>query len=594
MLPSTLGPFALVDGDDGDVLLFSSYLRSLTATGDKPGEISQVFAAIESARARSEWCVLAADYELAARFDPAMASSRWGAGRLRVAVFASCQRLSAAMLDAWLDGMLYALPEHERRAGVAEVLAALTEAQYVGKVERIKDWIASGDCYQINLTFPLDFRVYGHPLALYAALRQRQPVRYGAYLALPDGLLLSFSPELFFERRGARVVTRPMKGTAPRGASVEEDRKQRESMLASEKERAENVMIVDLLRNDLGRLAVPGKVRVDVLCEAEAYPTLWQQVSVVSADLPYASLAELFAALFPCGSITGAPKIRAMQRIDELEEASRGLYTGALGWAAPNGDCRFNVAIRTFEVDAEGEARLGVGSGIVIDADPEREYAECLLKARFLTGYDPGFGLIETMRLEQGRYPLQVLHLDRLLHSAATLGFALDETALVARLNEHAADHPQGVFRTRLVLSHDGSCAIATGALERPDDERAWRVRLAEEVLPDNDYLRGHKTTVRERYDRTLASLPDGVFDALFFNARGELCEGARSNVFVVRDGQWLTPPVRCGVLPGVMRRSLLAAGRAQECVLYREDLLAAQEIYLANALRGVIRVCLD
>ena len=214
--------------------------------------------------------------------------------------------------------------------------------------------------------------------------------------------------------------------------------------------------------------------------------------------------------------------------------------------------------------------------------------------ARFLTGYDPGFGLIETMRLEQGRYPLQVLHLDRLLHSAATLGFALDETALVARLNEHAADHPQGVFRTRLVLSHDGSCAIATGALERPDDERAWRVRLAEEVLPDNDYLRGHKTTVRERYDRTLASLPDGVFDALFFNARGELCEGARSNVFVVRDGQWLTPPVRCGVLPGVMRRSLLAAGRAQECVLYREDLLAAQEIYLANALRGVIRVCLD
>jgi para-aminobenzoate synthetase / 4-amino-4-deoxychorismate lyase len=208
---------------------------------------------------------------------------------------------------------------------------ALDQCEYAGKVDQVRRWIADGDCYQINLTFPISFRYFGHPVALYAALRRRQPVRYGACIAVPGETVLSFSPELFFQRTAGRVVARPMKGTAPRGSSAEEDQRLRLALLSSAKERAENIMIVDLLRNDLGRLARPGSVRVDSLCEAEAYPTLWQVVSTVSADLPDAHLGDIFRALFPCGSITGAPKIRAMQCIAELEGAPRGLYTGTVG-----------------------------------------------------------------------------------------------------------------------------------------------------------------------------------------------------------------------------------------------------------------------
>ena len=584
--------FALIDGDDGGALLLTGLRRSLLYDGTREpvSVLAQRFDDVEAASSAGEWTVLAAHYGVGARFEPAMRVPGADRSRLRAWVFGACERLDAFTLDALLAEAMVAMPESLRTAGIAELDRTLSEAEYVPKVERIKSWIAAGDCYQINLTFPIDFRVYGHPLALYAALRTRQPVRYGAFVAVPGTTILSFSPELFFERRGTRISTRPMKGTAPRGASPEEDTAQREAMLASAKERAENVMIVDLLRNDLGRLAAPGAVRVDALCEAEAYPTLWQQVSTVSAELPTASLADLFGALFPCGSITGAPKIRAMQCIAELESGPRELYTGALGWVAPGGDCRFNVAIRTFEVDDAGHARLGVGSGIVIDADPAREYAECLLKARFLTGFDPGFELIETLRLEHGAYPLLPLHLDRLRHSAAALGFTLDEVAVKTALAEQSREHPAGVLRVRLTLSNGGAFRLAIAALDEP--ARDWRVVIADATLPENDYLRGFKTSARGRYDAVLAGLPEDVFDAVFLNARGEVCEGARSNVFVVgADGVWRTPPLRCGLLPGVMRRALLEAGRAVEQVLTREDLLAAREIHLANALRGVIRV---
>ena len=584
-------PFALIDGDNGSAHLLTDYRRQqVSVSADERGAAPAVlFAGIETASAAGEWVVLAADYGLGASFEVAARSPEGDRKSLRAWFFGRCQALDAQQVDELLSCALEGLPEHLCRAGVAELRATLAESDYAHKVEQIKAWITDGDCYQINLTFPLDFRVYGHPLALYAALRKRQPVRYGAYVAVPEAVILSHSPELFFQRSAARVTTRPMKGTAPRGATPQSDAALREAMLASEKERAENVMIVDLLRNDLGRLAAPGDVRVDALCAAEAYPTLWQQVSTVSAALPHASLADLFVALFPCGSITGAPKIRAMQRIAELESAARNLYTGALGWVAPTGDCRFNVAIRTFEVDHDGSARLGVGSGIVIDADPAREYAECLLKARFLTGFDPGFELIETMRLEHGRFPMQSSHLDRLKNSARALGFALDERAVATALTTQVHEHPVGVFRVRLSLPHSGAFKLAVAELDEPVCN--WRVVIAEESLPANDYLRAHKTTVRGRYDAVLGRLAEDVFDAIFLNEQGEVCEGARSNVFIVRDGQWLTPSLKCGLLPGVMRRSLLESGRAIEQVLYREDLLSAEKIYLANALRGVIPV---
>lgn len=581
------GRFALFDGDDGRALLLTGYCRSLAFDGSTSPE--DFFAELEAASARGEWVALAADYSLGDVLETNRPAASVQRAPLRASLFSHVRWLQPEAVSAFLAQRLSGLDEHARVAGVAEIHPLLGADDYAGKVEQIHRWIVEGDCYQINLTFPLDFRTYGHPLALYARLRARQPVRYGAFFEADGETVLSFSPELFFERRGNRVSTRPMKGTAARGLTAEDDEARRRALVASEKERAENIMIVDLLRNDLGRLAAPGKVQVDALCASEAYPTLWQMVSTVSADLPGVHLIDLFRALFPCGSITGAPKIRAMQRIAELETTERGLYTGAIGWLAPSGDCRFNVAIRTLEIEPDGRGRLGVGSGIVIDAQPQNEYAECLLKACFLTGFDPGFELIETMRIEQGECPLLSLHLQRLEASARALGFVCALPAIRAALQAECSTYVEGLHRLRLTLAHDGRLQMTVAPLL--DEQGARQVILANETLAADDYLLRYKTSARSRYDRVLAGLPEGVFDAIFLNSRGEVCEGARSNVFIERDGVLLTPPLRCGLLPGVMRRHLLDSGRAVEQVLTRDDLFDAEQLYVANALRGLMPV---
>ena len=549
------------------------------------------FAAVDAALVDGEWVALSVDYGFATVLEPALATIDLGRSCFVGRVFGRAEHLDAAGVEAFLQEELSKIAAAERVAGVADVAFALDEGSYTARVAQIQRWIAEGDCYQINFTFPCTFRCYGHPLALYSQLRARQPVSCGGYLSVPGETLLSLSPELFFERRGRRVITRPMKGTALRGSSPEEDESLRRALLASEKERAENVMIVDLLRNDPGRLASPGAVNVEALCEVEAYPTLWQQVSTVSADLPDVSLADLFASLFPCGSITGAPKIRAMQRIAELEEAARQLYTGAFGYVAPNGDCRFNVAIRTLEIDYDRSGRLGVGSGIVIDSKPASEFAECRLKASFLTNLDPGFVLIETLRAERGTCPLFVLHLQRLERSARALGFACDLAEISMRLAAEVSASVSSVFRVRMTLAHGGQFRITRSPLE--EDHRSWRIALAEERLDASDYLLGHKTSARSRYDHALSRLVDTpeVFDGVFLNQHEEVCEGARSNIFIERDGLLLTPPLRCGVLPGVMRQSLLNSGRAVEQVLHYADLVQAPAIYMANALRGLVPV---
>ena len=584
--------FALFDGERGDALLLEGCGRSYRlAAGDDPVPL---FATIEAEAAAGRWVAVAADYALAASFESAAVAVPTAGPVMRAWVFERAEWLDAKAVTGFLADRVAALPEQQRVAGIADLLPAVSAARHAEQVRQIRRWIADGDCYQINLTFSMRCRVYGSPLALYQRLRPRQPVRYGGYLTVGAETILSFSPELFFERQADRVLTRPMKGTSARGRTADEDEALRAALISSPKERAENIMIVDLLRNDLGRLAQPGKVRVLALCETEAYPTLWQMVSTVAAELPGASLADLFAALFPCGSITGAPKIRAMQRIAELEETPRHLYTGALGWLAPSGDCRFNVAIRTLELGSRGDARVGVGSGIVADADAASEYAECLLKASFLIGSDPGFELFETLRLEAGRYPLLRLHLERLQASAATLGFSCALPSLSETLAAAARAHPAGVFRVRLLLRHDGRQTASVSPLPA-DAPAGYAAVFASEAVSADDYLLRHKTTVRSRYDRALTALLDrpAVFDAIFCNERGEVCEGARSNVFVERDGLLLTPPVSCGLLPGVLRRQLLDSGRAVEQVLHRSDLQHATGLYLGNALRGLIPVTL-
>lgn len=484
--------------------------------------------------------------------------------------------MTADAADAWLA------TQAPGAAGVGGLAPAIEESAYLSAVDRIIALISAGDCYQVNLTFPLNFAWFGTPLALYRRLRDCQPVRHGGFVGDASQGVVSLSPELFIAREGNVLRTRPMKGTVARDVDPAKLRR-------SAKDRAENLMIVDLLRNDLGRVAKHGSVKVDQLFEIEAYPTVWQMVSAISADVRGRSFGEILAAMFPCGSITGAPKVRAMQIIGELEPAPRRQYTGALGWLAPSGDFSLNVAIRTLELGSDNRGRMGVGSGIVADSRPAAEWAECLLKARFLAACDPGLCLIETLRLEDGCYPLRAGHRQRLLRSAAWFGFACDLAQVDTALD---CQPRQGVWRVRMTLDKAGQIEVQSFPLtdEPPGPRYAL---LADERIDAGDPLRAHKTTVRPAYDRALAGIaatPE-IFDVVFINAEGQLAEGARSTIFVERDGRLLTPPLRCGALPGVLRAEMIATGRAVEQVLFPADL--EQGFWLGNALRGLIRVSL-
>ena len=529
------------------------------------------------------WTVAALNYELGYLLEPAAAPPGWpaaeGGGLATFWRFERCLVLDPDGAADWLAAQAGV----GEAAGIGGLELAISEKNYMAAVDRIRDYIFAGDCYQVNFTFPLNFEWFGTPLGLYSRLRQQQPVRYGGFVGDTAGGIVSLSPELFLERHGERLQTRPMKGTAPRTQSAE-------SLLRSTKDKAENLMIVDLLRNDLGRIAENGSVKVDSLFDIEAYPTVWQMVSTVSASVPGVGLRQVLAALFPCGSIAGAPKIRAMQLVAELEDAPRGLYTGALGWIAPGGDLRLNVAIRTLELDADKRGKLGVGSGVVADSAAASEWAECQLKASFLRDCDPGLELIETLRLENGECPLLPFHLSRIRHSADWLGFPFAESALGQLLAEQP---PEGLWRIRLTLNKAGEFAALAVPLQAMAGN-ACRAKFSPITIDSGDPLRRHKTTARIIYDTALRSIADDpeMFDLVFLNERGEVAEGARSNVFVERDGVLLTPPLASGALPGVLRAALLVEGRAREAVLWPEDL--QQGFWLGNALRGLLKVRLE
>lgn len=543
-----------------------------------------LFKVLAEVDAASGWIVAALAYETGYLLEPASAPSGWRhdprVPLARFWRFEHCRRMRRDEADAWLATRVAGLPRDAQRAGIGGLHPGIDAETHAMGVRRIQDYIADGHCYQVNYTFPLHFEWFGHPWALYAALRDVQPVRYGGCLVEPGGAVLSLSPELFVMRNGQTLTVRPMKGTASRDLPAE-------SLRTSAKDRAENVMIVDLLRNDLGRLAVMGSVRVDSLFEIEAYPSIWQMVSQVSATAPEADLTRTLKALFPCGSITGAPKIRAMQIAGEIEREPRGVYTGTLGWRDPTGDFRLNVAIRTLVLDSEHRGRMGVGSGVVADSNAAAEWRECLVKARFLADLDPGLQLIETLRLEDGRYPRLEGHLARLAASAAWLGFPCDPLAVRQAL---AVQATVGTYRVRLTLEKDGNIAVTCHPLGH-ETSGPRRALLAAEPIDSADPLRRHKTTARARYDAALASIakrPE-VFDVVFLNERGEVAEGARSTVFVEREGILLTPPLASGVLPGVLRAEMLAAGRARESVIYPADLEAG--FLMGNATRGLVPV---
>jgi para-aminobenzoate synthetase / 4-amino-4-deoxychorismate lyase len=470
---------------------------------------------------------------------------------------------------------------------------SLPKPEYIAKIQEIQELIAQGETYQVNFTDQISFAA-NSPASLYATLAGQHPVSYGAYLNLSDHQILSFSPELFFRMQNGVIDTRPMKGTIPRGLDEEEDVAQAERLRNDAKNRAEHVMIVDLLRNDLGRICQPGSVQPSHLYTVERYQTLHQMTTMVSGKLsPHVTHYEIFRSLFPCGSITGAPKIRTMQIIRDLERRPRGVYSGAIGFIAPDGLTTFSVAIRTLMVK-NGIARMGVGGGIVADSDPRDEYKECLLKASFLNHKREDFELLETL-LWQHDYRLLEYHLDRLGSSARYFGFRFDRELLLQQLRQSSAAFTVGKsYRVRLALDDSGRAKLQS--TEFVPQNTSGIIRIIEEHTQSDDVFRRHKSTVREPYDRLYAqALAEGLDDVLFMNEREELTEGAISNLFVEKDGIWLTPPITCGVLPGVFRRHLLETlPNVQERVLRVEDVQAAEAIYLCNALRGLRRVHLE
>ena len=532
----------------------------------------------------------------------------------RVLIFERCQRLTQPEVAAWLAARIEA-EANPAPAGIAAIHANVERDGFNAALARIHAYIEAGDTYQINYTYRLRFDAFGSPCALYARLRARQPVPYGALVALDDGgAVLSLSPELFVKHEGGRLTARPMKGTAPAAAPelIEENARRAAALAADPKNRAENLMIVDLLRNDIGRVAATGTVRVPALFEVRRYSGVLQMTSTVRATLrPDAGLGDIFGALYPCGSITGAPKRRSMEIIDQLETAARGLYTGAIGWFEPPGagggaearvgDFCMSVPIRTLALQAPQNGvrggEMGVGAGIVYDSEAADEYAECQLKARFLTGLPNQFELFETMHASRaGGCRHLELHLARLAASARYFGFDCDLAQARATLDAAcAALASDPAFRLRLALLQSGAFSVQSGALAAL--AQPVRLLLAPDARDADDLFLRHKTSVRARYDAAWRDAEArGAFDTLFFNQRGELTEGGRSNVFVKLGGRWHTPPLACGLLPGIMRGVLLGdpAWNAGERVITRADLLAAQDIVVCNALRGPLHAILD
>ena len=586
---------------------FAGSLECLDAAGWPP-----LLTALQEALGRGLHAVSLLTYELGGHL-LGVATQATNGPLAQVLLFARCEHLSAQQVAAWLAARVV---EGEGPAGIGALRANIDAAQFSAALARIHELIAAGDTYQVNYTYRLRFDAFGSLHALYARLRARQPVPYGALVALPDGgALLSLSPELFIRHAGGELLARPMKGTAPAAANDDADEDaenaRRSAALAFDsKNRAENLMIVDLLRNDLGRVAQTGSVAVSSLFAVQRYSGVLQMTSTVRATLrANASLADIFEALYPCGSITGAPKRRTMEIIGELEPAPRGIYTGAIGWFDPPekasalgaiGDFCLSVPIRTLVLAPErGGVRageLGVGAGIVYDSDATDEYAECQLKARFLTGLENPFELFETIRAsrDDGCWQRE-RHLARLAASARYFGFPFDARAASSALDAACAAFTPGVcHRLRLALDQAGTCTIQSGPLA-PMREPVGLL-LAGDARQADDLFARHKTSIRSRYDAAWRAAEHcGGFDTLFFNDRGELTEGGRSNVFVRIEGRWITPPLACGVLPGIQRAVLLEAPawQAREGVITRAMLASAEEIVVCNALRGPLRAYL-
>lgn len=543
--------------------------------------------------------VLFADYEFGL---PLMGVESERGGNLALHWFADCADTDA---ESWLARHSDGIP-----AGISTPQSSVSETDYLDHIRQIHEAIRRGDTYQINYTTRLHLQAYGNPVSLYRRLRQ--PVPYAVLSHLPDAggqsaWTLCFSPELFLNiASDGTISTEPMKGTAPILGDGQDERRAAE-LQADPKNRAENVMIVDLLRNDLGKIAQTGKVCVPEPFKVSRFGSVWQMTSTIQAQaLPHISVADILRAAFPCGSITGAPKKMSMQIIETLETEARGLYTGSIGYLNPCSgglgfEGAFNVVIRTLSLkplsDGIYQGIYGVGSGIVIDSDPAAEYRECGWKARFLNELRPDFGIFETLRVENGRCTLLDRHLCRLKAAAQALNLPLPD-GCENQIKQYIARLPDGAFRVKALLASDG-ISLSRAVLNHLADKQ--RVIISPAVLPAQNYLRRFKTTHRALFDQAWQTAEtQGAFDSLFFNSDGILLEGGRSNVFIKHRGQWLTPSLDLDILNGVMRQTVLdepqkylQTNQVIETHITQKTLQEAEEIRLSNALRGVFAAVL-
>ncbi|HHK5573334.1 TPA: chorismate-binding protein [Neisseria cinerea] len=600
----------------------------------RPEELDALDGALQKGWQKGLHAVLFADYEFGL---PLMGMESERGGNLALHWFADCADTDAA---SWLAQHSDGLP-----AGISTPQSSVSETDYLDHIRQIHEAIRRGDTYQINYTTRLHLQAYGNPVSLYRRLRQHVP--YAVLSHLPDAQgqsawTLCFSPELFLKiGSDGTISTEPMKGTAPILGDGQDERRAAE-LQADPKNRAENVMIVDLLRNDLGKIAQTGKVCVPEPFKVSRFGSVWQMTSTIRAQaLPHTSFADILRAAFPCGSITGAPKKMSMQIIETLETEARGLYTGSIGYLNPCSgglgfEGIFNVVIRTLSLkpasnpasdgivsvigdpDSNAQARTagqggatpyrfqvhplyqgvyGVGSGIVIDSDPAAEYRECGWKARFLNELRPDFGIFETLRAENGRCALLDRHLCRLKAAARALNLPLPD-GCENQIKQYIADLPDGAFRIKALLASDG-ISLSRAVLNHLADKQ--RVIVSPAVLPAQNYLRRFKTTHRALFDQAWQTAEtQGAFDSLFFNSDGILLEGGRSNVFVKHRGQWLTPSLDLDILNGVMRQAVLdepqkylQTNQVIETHITQKTLQEAEEIRLSNALRGVFAAVL-
>lgn len=585
--------FVLLDNNSGSgppSLLFSEPLDIVAAW--TPQEVPAALKRIEEGVASGLYAAGFFAYELGYVLEPKLAAllpDKRNVPLLWIGLYKAPAEMTSADVEQWLA-------THTRSGSFhfTDVTLAWDEEEYLQRFNEVIEKIRAGDIYQLNLTFKARFKLSGSPLTFFLDLRQKQRVAYGGIVDTGEVTVLSASPELFIEQEGRTVSTRPMKGTAPRAGTEEADALARRQLAEDVKQRAENLMIVDLMRNDIGRIAEIGSVKVTDLFTVETFKTLHQMTSGVRATLKKGvGTGELLRGIFPPGSVIGAPKIHAMELIRQLETEPRGVYCGAIGYISPKGRSLFNVAIRTAVIFRNADGEMGIGSGVVFDSQGPKEYAECLLKMKFLTDPVKRFELIETLLFdpEQGGFTLLERHIARLATSARYFAFAYDEPA-VRRALEAAVAGARGRLRVRLLLAEGGEVTVTTTPLPPADPNAVMRFAVSTTRVDSSDLFLFHKTTRRELYDREWQEYSErfSTDEVVYLNERGELAEGSRTTIFIERDGELLTPPLAAGLLPGTLRAELLAEGKAREAVLTLADLETAGAVFLGNSVRGLVR----